>query len=143
MSEQPHFDATKITDDLVAPIFRLPSIHWLGGFLTAAGISGALFTAVLVYVIGGYGVFGVNNVVNWGNDIGTYIYWIAVAVAIVVLVAKPSTAWIAAPFVVLWLLSPVVARWVSLPSRAGVSHLSFCSGVPKTCNASPTMLTNE
>lgn len=81
MSDPVHHDAKKITDDLVAPIFRLPSVHWLGGFLTAAGITGALFTAVAVYVLGGYGVFGVNNVVNWGNDIGTYIYWIAVAVA--------------------------------------------------------------
>jgi Ni/Fe-hydrogenase subunit HybB-like protein len=83
MSDQPHapLTAKQITDDLTRPIFSLPGIHWLGGFLTAAGISGALFTAVLVYVVAGYGVFGVNNVVNWGNDIGTYIYWIAVAVA--------------------------------------------------------------
>ncbi|HAT09337.1 MAG TPA: hypothetical protein DCS97_01790, partial [Planctomycetes bacterium] len=68
--QQPPLTAKQITDDLTAPIFRLPSIHWLGGFLTAAGISGALFTAVAIYVIAGYGVFGVNNVVNWGNDIG-------------------------------------------------------------------------
>jgi Ni/Fe-hydrogenase subunit HybB-like protein len=82
MSEQePKLTAAQITDDLTKPIFSLPSLHWLGGFLTAAGISGALFTAVAVYITVGYGVFGMNNVVNWGNDIGTYIYWIAVAVA--------------------------------------------------------------
>ncbi|HEY8817240.1 MAG TPA: glucoamylase family protein, partial [Candidatus Limnocylindrales bacterium] len=40
---------------------------------------------------------------------------VAVAGAIVVVVVKPDSGWIAAPFVVLWLLSPLVARWVSLP----------------------------
>lgn len=74
-------DAKKITDDLVAPIFRLPSIHWLGGFLTAAGINGLLFLAMALYIVDGYGIFGVTNSINWGDDIGTYIYWIATAVA--------------------------------------------------------------
>jgi len=78
---QPPLTAAKITDDLTAPLFRVPSLQWWGAFLTAAGIAGALFMAVAVYIRAGYGVFGVNNVVNWGNDIGTYIYWIAVAVA--------------------------------------------------------------
>ena len=45
---QPQLTAAKITDDLTAPLFRLPSLHWWGAFLTAAGISGALFTAVAV-----------------------------------------------------------------------------------------------
>ncbi len=80
-SQPPTPSAKQITDDLTAPIFRLPSLHWFGAFLTSAGISGALFAAVIIYAVAGYGVFGVNNVVNWGNDIGTYIYWIAVAVA--------------------------------------------------------------
>jgi cyclic beta-1,2-glucan synthetase len=40
---------------------------------------------------------------------------IAVVAAILVVAAKPASAWIAAPFVVLWLLSPAIARSVSLP----------------------------
>jgi molybdopterin-containing oxidoreductase family membrane subunit len=74
-------DAKRITDDLTAPVLRLPSLAWWGGFLTAAGAAGLLALAVAVYVVAGYGVFGVNNSVNWGNDIATYIFWIAVAVA--------------------------------------------------------------
>jgi molybdopterin-containing oxidoreductase family membrane subunit len=76
-----HLSAKQITDDLTAPVFRLPSLMWWGGFLAAAGSAGALGFVVLVYCLAGYGVFGVNNVVNWGNDIASYIYWIAVAVA--------------------------------------------------------------
>ena len=40
---------------------------------------------------------------------------IAAATAVLVWVAKPGAAWVAAPFVILWLLSPLLARLVSLP----------------------------
>ncbi|MCS6970926.1 MAG: NrfD/PsrC family molybdoenzyme membrane anchor subunit [Planctomycetota bacterium] len=77
----PPTEAARITEDLCAPAFRFPGPAWWAAFLAAAGLAGLLVLAVAVYVIAGYGVFGVNNVVNWGNDIATYIYWIAVAVA--------------------------------------------------------------
>ncbi|HET9520222.1 MAG TPA: protein ndvB, partial [Candidatus Limnocylindrales bacterium] len=47
---------------------------------------------------------------------------LAAFTAAVVLIAKPSAAWIAAPFVILWLLSPVIARWVSLPPPASAAE---------------------
>jgi cyclic beta-1,2-glucan synthetase len=40
---------------------------------------------------------------------------ISAAIAVLVVILKPSSALIAAPFVGLWLLSPFVARWASLP----------------------------
>jgi cyclic beta-1,2-glucan synthetase len=40
---------------------------------------------------------------------------IAVVAAILVLAAKPGSAWIAAPFIVMWLLAPAIARVISLP----------------------------
>ncbi len=43
---------------------------------------------------------------------------LAIAIAAVVAVAKPTAAWLALPFVVLWLLAPLVARAVSRPSQA-------------------------
>jgi cyclic beta-1,2-glucan synthetase len=42
---------------------------------------------------------------------------IAAVAAVLVLAVKPSSYWIAAPFIVLWLLSPVIARVASLPPR--------------------------
>jgi cyclic beta-1,2-glucan synthetase len=47
---------------------------------------------------------------------------VAVVTAGLVLVAKPSAIWIAAPFLVLWFVSPVIARWVSLPPRASAAE---------------------
>ena len=75
------FTAQKITDDLTAPIFRRPSLAWVAGFLTSFGLMHALVIAVAAYVWGGYGAFGVNSTVGWGNDIASYIYWIGIAVA--------------------------------------------------------------
>ena len=40
---------------------------------------------------------------------------IAAAAAVLVIVTKPSAAYVAAPFVMLWLFSPIVARWASVP----------------------------
>ncbi len=46
-------------------------------------------------------------------------------VALPVLIFKPGTILIAAPFVTLWLLAPLVARWVSRPAPAPAGrHLS-------------------
>jgi molybdopterin-containing oxidoreductase family membrane subunit len=77
----PELTARQITDDLTAPIFRLPSLQWVGGFLTAAGLAGLFGLAILAYCVEGYGIFGVDNTVNWGNDIGSYVFWIGIAVA--------------------------------------------------------------
>ncbi len=80
MSDAP-LTAKQITDDLTAPLFRAPSFAWWGAFLTAKGVLLLLAIAVGMYVWGGYGIFGVNNTVNWGNDIASYIFWIGIAVA--------------------------------------------------------------
>jgi Ni/Fe-hydrogenase subunit HybB-like protein len=73
--------AAQITSDLTAPIFRVPSLAWFGAFATAAGLAGLMMACVLMYCIEGYGIFGVDNTVNWGNDIASYIFWIGIAVA--------------------------------------------------------------
>lgn len=73
--------AAQITTDLTAPIFRVPSLAWFGGFGFAASLAGLMMLCVAMYCIEGYGIFGVNNTVNWGNDIGSYIFWIGIAVA--------------------------------------------------------------
>lgn len=74
-------NAKQITDDILRPLSSRPPLAWFAAFSAAAGVAGLLFTAVLVYTIEGYGVFGTNQPVNWGNDITTYIFWIGIAVA--------------------------------------------------------------
>lgn len=77
----PQFTAKQITDDIVRPIFTPPPFAWFGAFGTAASITGLLFLAIAMYCVEGYGIFGTNQPVNWGNDITTYIFWIGIAVA--------------------------------------------------------------
>jgi cyclic beta-1,2-glucan synthetase len=43
---------------------------------------------------------------------------LAAAAGALVVLLRPSSATVAAPFLVLWILSPAVARWVSRPPRA-------------------------
>jgi molybdopterin-containing oxidoreductase family membrane subunit len=77
----PAVTAKQITDDIVRPIFTPPTLPWLGALSGAAAIAGLLFLAVFLYSVEGYGVFGNNQPVNWGNDITSYIFWIGIAVA--------------------------------------------------------------
>ncbi len=77
----PVFTATRITDDLTRVPLSLPPLPWYGAVLNVGGLAGLLFLSVLFYCVEGYGIFGTNNTVNWGNDIASYIFWIAVAVA--------------------------------------------------------------
>jgi len=77
----PPLTAKQITDDIVRPIFTPPPLAWFGALAGAGSLAGLLFLAVALYCIEGYGVFGNNQPVNWGNDITTYIFWIGIAVA--------------------------------------------------------------
>jgi Ni/Fe-hydrogenase subunit HybB-like protein len=73
--------ASQITDDITKPIFTKPPLMWHAGMAATQGLAGLLVIAIAMYVIEGYGIFGVNQPVNWGNDITTYIFWIGIAVA--------------------------------------------------------------
>jgi len=71
----------KLTDDVIAPLFKLPPMAWHGAFMTANGFTLLLFLAFGMHCVEGIGIFGINNTVGWGNYIVTYIFWIAIAVA--------------------------------------------------------------
>ncbi|HEX7950429.1 MAG TPA: glucoamylase family protein [Candidatus Limnocylindrales bacterium] len=50
---------------------------------------------------------------------------LALAIGIAVLVVRPASAWLAAPFIALWLVAPLIANIVSLPqAKAGGPQLS-------------------
>ncbi len=74
-------DAQQITKDLTAAPLSLPPLAWHGAFGATQGLIVVFFLVIAMYCIEGYGIFGANNTVNWGNDIASYIFWIAVAVA--------------------------------------------------------------
>jgi molybdopterin-containing oxidoreductase family membrane subunit len=73
--------AARITDDIIAPLFKFPPLIWWALFLTAAGLTGGLFFAFGLHCVEGIGIFGINSTMGWGNYIVTYIFWIAIAVA--------------------------------------------------------------
>ena len=77
----PSLTAQRITDDITRPLFTWPSKYWHAAFGTSQAMAGLLVLAVALYTIEGYGIFGTNQPVNWGNDIATYIFWIGIAVA--------------------------------------------------------------
>jgi len=81
MSDRPAITAETITNDIVGPCLRPPTIVWLGAFGAAQMMAGLMFLAVLMYCIEGYGIFGPDNAVNWANDIASYVFWIGIAVA--------------------------------------------------------------
>ncbi len=72
---------SKLTDDIIAPLFRKPSIPWAMMFMVANLLTLGLFTAFGFHCVEGIGIFGIDDTVGWGNYIVTYIYWIAIAVA--------------------------------------------------------------
>ncbi len=74
-------DAQRITSDITATLFRLPPRDFHAAFAMAQALAALLLIAVACYVVEGYGIFGTNQPVNWGNDITTYIFWIGIAVA--------------------------------------------------------------
>ena len=73
--------ASQITDDITKPLFTKPPMAWHAAIAATQGLAGLLVIAIAAYCIEGYGIFGVNQPVNWGNDITTYIFWIGIAVA--------------------------------------------------------------
>src|SRR5687768_4237044 len=79
--ELPPLTAKQITDDITRPLFTKPPMAWHGAMGLTQMLAGLLVLAIAAYAVEGYGIFGVNQPVNWGNDITTYIFWIGIAVA--------------------------------------------------------------
>ncbi len=67
-----------ISDDICAPVERMPSKQWLGLFLGAK----ALFVFYLVIIgtilCNGMGLLGVNHPIGWGTMIVTFVFWIGI-----------------------------------------------------------------
>lgn len=67
-----------VTDDICAPIERMPSKGWVAMFLGAKTLL-LFYIAILATVIGvGIGLLGVNHPVAWGTMIVTFVFWIGI-----------------------------------------------------------------
>ena len=67
-----------VTDDICAPIERMPSKSWVAMFLGAKTLL-LFYIAILAAVIGvGIGLLGVNHPVAWGTMIVTFVFWIGI-----------------------------------------------------------------
>lgn len=68
----------QITEDIVAPIERMPSKGWLGMFLSAKVLFLFYIVTIAMVVSIGMGLLGVNRPVGWGTMIITFVFWIGI-----------------------------------------------------------------
>ncbi len=68
----------QITEDIVAPLERMPSKAWLAMFLSAKALF--LFYLIIIgtVIATGMGLLGVNSPVGWGTMIITFVFWIGI-----------------------------------------------------------------
>lgn len=68
----------QVTDEICAPLERMPSKGWIGMFIGAKTLL-LLYICVLATVVGvGIGLLGVNHPVAWGTMIVTFVFWIGI-----------------------------------------------------------------
>jgi Ni/Fe-hydrogenase subunit HybB-like protein len=67
-----------VTDDICAPIERVPSKEWMGLFLTAKGLFIFYILTIAIVVSTGMGLLGTNHPVAWGTMIITFVFWVGI-----------------------------------------------------------------
>ncbi|MES2803374.1 MAG: NrfD/PsrC family molybdoenzyme membrane anchor subunit [Bdellovibrionota bacterium] len=67
-----------VTDDICAPIERIPSKEWMGLFLGAKGLFIFYILTIAMVISTGIGLLGVNHPVAWGTMIITFVFWVGI-----------------------------------------------------------------
>ena len=67
-----------VTDDICAPIERVPSKEWMGLFLTAKGLFIFYILTIAMVISTGIGLLGVNHPIAWGTMIITFVFWVGI-----------------------------------------------------------------
>ena len=65
--------AKDVTADVLAPIFRPPSVGYLGGLFVSMCIMGMMFATFTIQMCEGLGILGLNNPVMWGSYITNFV----------------------------------------------------------------------
>ncbi len=68
----------EITDDICAPVERLPSKEWVALFLGAKTLFIFYILTIAMVVSTGMGLLGVNSPVGWGTMIITFVFWVGI-----------------------------------------------------------------
>ncbi len=67
-----------ISDDICAPVERLPGKGWLGLFTSAQFLLLFYLINIGLIIAYGMGLMGTNTPVAWGTDIVTFVFWIGI-----------------------------------------------------------------
>lgn len=67
-----------VTNEICAPVERMPSNKWFGLFLGAKSLLLFYLVVVGIIIAVGMGLMGVNHPVGWGTDIVTFVFWIGI-----------------------------------------------------------------
>ena len=70
--------ARDVTLDVIAPIFRPPSVGWWVGLFVSMAIMSLMFFTFTVQMCEGLGILGLNNPVMWGSYITNFVFWIGI-----------------------------------------------------------------
>lgn len=68
----------EVTDDICAPIERVPSKEWFGMFIGAKSLFIFYILTIAMVISTGIGLLGVNHPVAWGTMIITFVFWVGI-----------------------------------------------------------------
>jgi len=68
----------RVTEEVLAPMGRFPSLPWHIAFGIAQGMILFLLLPVAYQMFFGLGIYGINNPVGWGLFIVNFVFWIGI-----------------------------------------------------------------
>jgi molybdopterin-containing oxidoreductase family membrane subunit len=68
----------QVTDEVLAPMGRFPSLPWHIAFGLAQTTALLLIGPVIYQMFYGLGIFGITNPVGWGVYIVTFVFWVGI-----------------------------------------------------------------
>lgn len=74
----PSIKMAQVTDDVLAPMGRFPSLPWHLAFGAAQAAALLLLLPVAYQMFHGLGIFGITNPVGWGLYIVNFVFWVGI-----------------------------------------------------------------
>jgi Ni/Fe-hydrogenase subunit HybB-like protein len=74
----PSIKMEQVTEDVLAPMGRFPSLHWHIAFAVAQGVMFLLLIPIGWQMFSGLGMFGINNPNGWGIYIVNFVFWVGI-----------------------------------------------------------------
>ncbi len=74
----PAIKMDRVTEDILAPMGRFPSLPWHLAFGLAQGVALLLLAPVAYQMFFGLGIYGITNPNGWGVFIVNFVFWIGI-----------------------------------------------------------------